>query len=114
MALNPGHPSWYNLWLSQAALFQGEIDLALRTGRETPEDANLVTLGIAEALSGNVEAAQVLFSCFQELTGFRSLSSWWWIGDLRADPVYAPWVKGAEIAGFPVTDEETDRAAVLQ
>jgi TolB-like protein len=110
VALNPAHPDWYNVPLAMAALWAGDLDLARRAGRAAPDMADVrLTLGVAEALSGNLEEARAWFHRFSAGSRYRSLSGYMFVDDLSADPAFAPWVEGARMAGFPVTDAEASR-----
>ena len=71
----------------------------------------LITLGAVEALSGNAVEARNLFESFKANTRYRSLSPFYFLEDMSADAAWAPWVEGARLAGFPVTDAEADALA---
>ncbi|EYD74841.1 adenylate/guanylate cyclase [Rubellimicrobium mesophilum DSM 19309] len=111
--LNPGHPAWYNLPLSKAALMAGDLDLALQAGRAAPTGIaeTLFTIGVAEALSGHVEEGGRWFQRFADETHYRSLGAYFVVDDMSTVPAFATWVKGARLVGFPVTEVEADRSA---
>ena len=109
VALNPAHGAWYNVGLAMSALFAGDLDLARRAAPPMPDV--LVTLAATEALSGNVEEARAWFDRFAAETRFRSLSAFLFVEDMSADPAWGPWVEGARLAGFPVTEAEAGQAA---
>jgi len=112
VALNPAHGAWYNVGLAMSALFAGDLDLARRAGRAAPPIPDvLITLGAAESLSGNVEEARAWFDRFAADTRFRSLSAFLLVDDVGVDPVWGPWVEGARLAGFPITEAEVNQAA---
>ena len=112
VALNPAHGAWYNVGLAMSALFAGDLDRARRAGRAAPPMPDvLITLGAAEALSGNVEEARAWFDRFAAETRHRSLSGYMFVDDLSADPAWGPWVEGARLAGFPITEAEVNQAA---
>jgi Flp pilus assembly protein TadD len=112
VALNPAHGAWYNVGLAMSALFAGDLDLARRAGRAAPPRPDvLITLGAAEALSGNIEEARAWFDRFAAETRYRSLSGYMFVDDLGADPAWGPWVEGARLAGFPLTEADANPAA---
>jgi len=71
----------------------------------------MITVASAEALSGNVEEARRWFERLRTETRHRSISAIFLMDDMGDDPAWGPWVDGARLAGFPVTDEEALAAA---
>ena len=71
----------------------------------------MVTIAAAEALSGNVEEARRWFDRLRDETRYRSISAIYYVEDMSQDAAWAPWVEGARLAGFPVTEAEASRAA---
>ena len=112
IALNPGHPDWYNCGLAMTALFAGDLNLARQAASQAPPLAEmLVTRGAAEALAENIEEARTWFERFATETRYRSLSALYYQDDLSRDSAWAPLVEGARLAGFPVTEAEAHQSA---
>ena len=98
--------------LAEAALFAGELEVARQAGREAPPLPDLVvTVAVAEALSGNVEEARRWFDRFKAETRYRSISSLYFLEDMSRDAAWAPWVEVAQLIGFPVTEAEAEALA---
>jgi hypothetical protein len=108
VALNPGHPAWYDVGLAMAAFYAGDLALARKAAGRAPPDSPelLLVLGALSALEGDLEGARASFARFDDLKAYRSLSGYYFVQGLGQDPAFAPLVEGARRAGFPVTDAE--------
>ncbi|WP_372580674.1 hypothetical protein [Ruegeria hyattellae] len=111
--LNPNHPDWYRLSLGIAAFFADDLETSLAALRVATLDVeNGIILAAAEALQGNMSAAEAAASAFSEAGTFATLSDFWG-ADLNSEPLFARLIEGARLAGFPIDsrDEQSHKNA---